>query len=48
MFDGTDITKDRTYEKIAESAICKDALSKLEEVEEFLRQIEISLGIEKV
>ena len=31
------------YEKIAESVICKDALSKLEDVEEFLRQIEASL-----
>lgn len=36
------------YEKIAESSICKDALSKLEEVEEFLRQIEDSLGINKM
>ncbi len=31
------------YEKIAESAICKDVLSKLEDVEEFLRQVEGSL-----
>lgn len=36
------------YEKIAESAICKDALSKLDDVEEFLRQIESSLGIDRV
>ena len=36
------------YEKIAESSICKNALSKLEEVEEFLRQIEDSLGINKI
>lgn len=33
------------YEKIAESSICKSALSKLEEIEEFLRQIESSLGL---
>lgn len=33
------------YEKIAESVICKDALSKLGEVEEFLQQIESSLGV---
>jgi len=36
------------YEKIAESSICKDALSKLEDVEEFIRQIENSLGINKI
>ena len=36
------------YEKIAESSICRDALSKLEDVEEFLRQIEDSLGINKI
>lgn len=35
------------YEKIAETSICKDALSKLEDVEEFLRQIEGSLGIDR-
>lgn len=35
------------YEKLAASSICKDALSKLEEVEEFLRQLEGSLGINK-
>lgn len=35
------------YEKIAESSICKDALSKLEEVEEFLRRIEGFLGIDR-
>lgn len=33
------------YEKITESGICKEALSKLSEVEEFLKQIECSLGI---
>ncbi len=33
------------YEKIAESSICKSALSKLEEIEEFLRQIESSLEL---
>lgn len=33
------------YEKITGAMICKDALSKLEDVEEFLRQIEGSLGI---
>ena len=36
------------YEKIAESSICKDALSKLDDVEEFLRHIEGSLGINKI
>lgn len=36
------------YEKVTDSAICKDALSKLEDVEEFLRQIEGSLGIKDV
>src|SRR3990170_6582559 len=36
------------YEKIAEISICKGALSKLEGVEEFLRQIEDSLGIKEV
>ena len=36
------------YEKIAESGICKNALSKLDEVEEFLRQIECSLRIKEV
>lgn len=36
------------YEKIAEISICKGALSKLEEVEEFLRQIEGSLGVNRV
>ncbi|MBI5328824.1 MAG: DUF86 domain-containing protein [Deltaproteobacteria bacterium] len=35
------------YEKIAEASICKDALAKLCEVEEFLRQIEGSLGIDR-
>ncbi|MEK6621520.1 MAG: HepT-like ribonuclease domain-containing protein, partial [Planctomycetota bacterium] len=33
------------YEKIAESSICKSILSKLEEIEEFVRQIESSLGL---
>lgn len=33
------------YEKVAESFICRDAIAKLEDVEEFLRQLEGSLGI---
>ncbi|MHB1351641.1 MAG: type VII toxin-antitoxin system HepT family RNase toxin [Desulfobulbaceae bacterium] len=33
------------YEKIAEIVICEKVLSKIEEVEEFLRQVECSLGI---
>ncbi|MBI4746684.1 MAG: DUF86 domain-containing protein [Deltaproteobacteria bacterium] len=36
------------YEEIAESAICRDTLSKLEDVEEFLRQIESSLELSRV
>lgn len=35
------------YEKLSASYICKDALAKLKEVEEFLRQLEDSLGINK-
>lgn len=35
------------YEKIAEASICRDALKKLEDVEEFLRQIEGSLGLKE-
>ena len=35
------------YEKIDKSAICKDALSKIKEIEEFLRQVESSLEINK-
>ncbi|MBI5306878.1 MAG: DUF86 domain-containing protein [Planctomycetes bacterium] len=33
------------YKKIAESSICNSALSKHEEIEGFLRQIESSLGL---
>lgn len=33
------------YEKIAEASVCKSILPKLEEIEEFLRQIESSLGL---
>lgn len=33
------------YEKIAAASICREAISKLEDVEEFLRQIEGSLGL---